>query len=494
MTNTASRQPEPRRAARMAPLATLPVFLKLAGRRVVVVGGDPAAVWKAELLSAAGARVDVFEAAPCDDMMALAADPPGGAITLTGGSWAMADLADAAFAVGSIADDEEAARFRDAARIAGVPVNVIDRPAFCDVQFGGIVNRSPLVIGISTDGAAPVFGQAIRARIEALLPQGLSRWAAAAKRWRKRAEALGLPFRARRRFWEMFSARALAEPSAIPDDPLAVAMEQAALAEAATPAGRIVLVGAGPGDPELLTMKAVRALQSADVIVHDDLVPAAILDVARRESLRIAAGKRGRGPSCRQEDINAMIVRLAREGRHVVRLKAGCPLVFGRAGEEIAAARAAGIPVDVVPGISAAQGAAATLTASLTHRDHARRIQFVTAHGRDGRLPQDLDWAALADPAASTAVYMAGATWHELADRLVAGGLDPATPAVAVASATRPDETVIAATVATLAAALASRDWSGPMVILVGTAFADAARHNALAEPASASVPGPAFS
>lgn len=494
MTKPLARRPEARRAARMAPLATLPVFLKLAGRRVVVAGGDAAAVWKAELLSAAGASVEVLAAEPDPALLALADDPPDGAVRLVRRGWMPSDLDGAAFAIGAFGDDGEAERFRDAARAAGVPVNVIDRPAFCDVQFGGIVNRSPLVIGISTDGAAPVFGQAVRARIEALLPQGLSRWACTARDWRRRVATLDLPFRARRRFWELFSARALADPAAAPDLRLADRLEQAALSEAERPTGRIMLVGAGPGDPELLTMKAVRALQSADVIVHDDLVPQAILDVARRESERIAAGKRGRGPSCRQEDINALIIRLAREGRHVVRLKAGCPLVFGRAGEEIAAAEAAGIAVEVVPGVSAAQGAAASLAASLTHRDHARRLQFVTAHGRSGRLPEDLDWRALADPAASTAVYMAGATWHEMAERLAREGLDPQTPAIAVANATRPDETVIPSTVSSLAAALAARDWSGPLVILVGAAFGPAAHRRAnCAAVAGIAAPAQAF-
>lgn len=479
MSQARVRHPETRRAARMAPLATLPVFLKLSGRRVVVAGGDAAAVWKAELLSAAGARVEVLSAAPDPTLLALADDPPDGAVTLVRRDWRPADLDGAAFAIGAFGEDGEAARFRDAARMAGVPVNVIDRPAFCDIQFGGIVNRSPLVIGISTDGAAPVFGQAVRARIEALLPQGLARWAGAARQWRRRVTTLDLPFRARRRFWELFSTHALAEPDALPDSRLAERLEEAALAEAEHRAGRIVLVGAGPGDPELLTMKAVRALQSADIIVHDDLVPPAILDVARRESERVAAGKRGHRPSCRQEDINALMIRLAREGRHVVRLKAGCPLVFGRAGEEIAAAEAAGIAVEVIPGISAAQGAAASLAASLTHRDHARRLQFVTAHGRNGRLPEDLDWRSLADPAASTAVYMAGATWHEMARRLTREGLDPQTPAIAVVNATRPGETVISSTVKDLGVALAARQWSGPLVILIGAAFGSAAARRA---------------
>jgi uroporphyrin-III C-methyltransferase/precorrin-2 dehydrogenase/sirohydrochlorin ferrochelatase len=472
MTEAVLRRPEARHAPRMAPLAVLPVFLKLAGRRVIVAGGSEAAVWKAELLAAAGAKVAVFSADPCDAMVALAEASLGGAITLAARDWRPGDLAGASFAVGAMEGDAEAARFRDAARLAGVPVNVIDKPAFCDVQFGGIVNRSPLVIGISTDGAAPVFGQAVRARIEAILPQGLARWAEAAKAWRGRVAALALPFHARRRFWDLFARKALAEPGCQPTASLAARLEAEAISAADARTGRILLVGAGPGDPELLTMKAVRALQSADVIVHDDLVPSAVLDVARRESLRISAGKRGRGPSCRQEDINALVIRLAREGRCVVRLKSGDPMIFGRAGEEIAAARDAGIPVEVVPGISAAQGASASLGLSLTHRDHARRLQYVTAHGRDGRLPRDLCWPALADPATSTVVYMAGGTWLDMAARLLAEGLDPQTPAVAVANATREDQAVISATVVSLGSELATARWSGPLLILYGSAFA----------------------
>lgn len=474
MSETSPRRPRSERAARMAPLAVLPVFLKLKGRRVVVAGGSEAAVWKAELLAAAGGKVEVFADDPCPAMLELAGSPSAGSITIHRRDYTSADLPGAAFAIGAFERDDEAARFAANSRAAGVPVNVIDKPAFCDVQFGGIVNRSPLVIGISTDGAAPVFGQAIRARIEALLPKGFARWAEAARRWRGRVQALELPIQARRRFWELFSERAMAAPEAMPPSCLTLSLEQAARATAEAPTGRIVLVGAGPGDPELLTMRAVRALQSADVIVHDDLVPALVLDVARREAERISAGKRGRGPSCRQEDINTLVIRLAVEGKHVVRLKAGDPMIFGRAGEEIAAAEARGIPIEVVPGVSAAQGAAASLRLSLTHREHARRLQYVTAHGRDGRLPRDLSWPALADPSASTVVYMPGATWHEMAERLIAEGLAAATPAIAVVNATRPDEVRIHGTVADLAQRLAAHRWSGPLLILYGSTFGPA--------------------
>ncbi|MCS0503053.1 siroheme synthase CysG [Ancylobacter sp. GSK1Z-4-2] len=463
----------------MSALARLPVFFALQGRRVVLAGGSEAASWKAELLSAAGAEVEVLAPAPCEDLLALAAAPPDGPVRLVARDWTPADLDGATLAIGAMDEDEEGARFAAAARAAGVPVNVVDKPAFCDFAFGAIVNRSPLVVGISTDGAAPVFGQAVRAKIEAVIPQGFRHWAEAARNWRPLVSALGLSHHGRRRFWERFTARALEAPEAEPapalrDDLLA----RAEFERGAAGRGSVALVGAGPGDPELLTLKAVRVLQSADVVLYDDLVAPAVLDVARREARKMLVGKTGYKPSCKQDDINALMVSLATQGKRVVRLKGGDPMVFGRAGEEIAAARAAGIPVEVVPGISAAQGAAGRLAVSLTHRDHARRLQFVTAHARDGRLPRDLDWSALTDPAATTVVYMPQRTWAELATQAIAAGLDPATPAIAVFSATRPEERQVPATVGTLAPALeraVAEGAGGPCLILFGHAIGEAA-------------------
>src|ERR1700731_483503 len=208
-----SRAPTEIGSTRMAALSRLPAFFALQGKRGLVVGGTQAAIWKAELLSGAGAQVAVSAPAPAQDMRALAAAPPVGAVVLHEREWTPADFAGAAIAVGDCADDDAAAAFATAARAAGVPVNVIDRPAFCDFAFGAIVNRSPLVIGISTDGAAPVFGQAIRAKLEALIPKGFARWAEAAQTWRPRIQALGLSFRARRQLWERFTRAALARPN-----------------------------------------------------------------------------------------------------------------------------------------------------------------------------------------------------------------------------------------------------------------------------------------
>jgi uroporphyrin-III C-methyltransferase/precorrin-2 dehydrogenase/sirohydrochlorin ferrochelatase len=459
----------------MEPLARLPVFLALDGKRAVLAGGSAAAAWKAELLSAAGARVDVYAAEVSDDMGAIAADPPRGVITVHTRPWTTDDLTGAAVAIGAFDDDASAATFAAAARAAGVPANVIDKPAFCDFSFGAIVNRSPLVIGISTDGAAPVFAQAIRAKLEAMLPQGFAAWAAAAQRWRAVVKASGLPFAGRRRFWQLFTAHAVTHADAAP----AEADFERFIAEvrgqgAAVEAGTVTLVGAGPGDPELLTLRAVRALQSADVILFDDLVSRDVLDFARREARKMLVGKTGFGPSCKQEDINALMVGLARQGKRVVRLKGGDPLIFGRAAEELDACENAGIAVEIIPGITAAQGAAASLGLTLTGRGHARRLQYVTGHSRDGQLPQDIDWQSLADAATTTAIYMPTRTLAELVAKAVAEGLDPETPAVAVARATRPDQRAVHAPIGELARRLAAASMPGPVLVMLGKTIARA--------------------
>jgi uroporphyrin-III C-methyltransferase/precorrin-2 dehydrogenase/sirohydrochlorin ferrochelatase len=483
-----SRTPAEIGASRIGALARLPAFFALEGKRAIVAGDSAAATWKAELLSAAGATVEVFAPAAGEEMRALTTSPPRGAVVINERAWRADDLRGAAIAVADCADDNEAGQFTAAARAAGVPVNVIDRPAFCDFSFGAIVNRSPLVIGISTDGAAPVFGQAIRAKIEALIPKGFARWAEAARTWRPRVQARAVPFRGRRSFWERFTDRAIAAPNAVPTE----ADLDALLVPAAAPAsGAVTLVGAGPGDPELLTLRAVRALQSADVILFDDLVAPDILDFARREAKKMLVGKTGHAPSCKQDDINALMIALARAGRRVVRLKGGDPMIFGRADEEISACRAAGIAVEVVPGITTAQGAASRLLVSLTQRGQARRVQYITGHaaagnGRDGKLPADIDWASLADPAVTTVVYMPIKTLPALVDHAVRAGLDPMTPAVAVERATRADERVIAATVADLPARLAAEPPSGPVVVVIGRALTD---YVAAAEPREAAAP-----
>jgi uroporphyrin-III C-methyltransferase / precorrin-2 dehydrogenase / sirohydrochlorin ferrochelatase len=486
------RRPRVTRPGRMEPLARLPVFYALEGKRVLLVGGSDAAAWKAELLAATGARLHIIADDMGEEMRVVVAEHASGGITVEERGWRAADMAGAALAIGAIEDEAEGQAFAAAARAAGVPVNVVDRPHLCDFAFGSIVNRSPLVIGISTDGAAPVFGQAVRAKIEAMLPRGLTRWALAAKAWRPAVQALGLGFQQRRRFWQRFTDMAMATPEQAPCPVQREALLVLSESEAALPeAGCVLLVGAGPGDPELLTLKAVRALQSADVILYDDLVSREVLEFARREAKTMLVGKTGHAPSCRQDDINGLMVGLARQGKRVVRLKSGDPLIFGRASEEIAACQTAQIAVELVPGISTAQGAAAALGLSLTQRDHARRLQYVTGHGRDGALPAGLDMAALADPEATTVVYMPKATWPLLACHVMRAGLAPETPALAITNATRPGQHVLRATLATLEARMATHPQDGPCVILYGKALApDAAP--AMDRAASAADAAPA--
>jgi uroporphyrin-III C-methyltransferase/precorrin-2 dehydrogenase/sirohydrochlorin ferrochelatase len=464
--------------ARIAPLPNLPVFHKLAGRKAAVAGGSQGALWKAELLAAAGAEVLVLAgheaAAKLFDGLGVTVLPRG---------WQPSDLDGAALAVADLADDAEAKRFVAAARAAGAPVNIIDRSEYCDFTFGTIVNRAPVVIAISTDGGAPTLGQAIRARIESVLPLGLSEWAKAALRWRPHIKRRVADFADRRSFWQAFANLAWDQADRAPTDE-----DREKLLRSMSAAGRrgkVTLVGAGPGDPELLTLKAVRALQTASVILYDDLVGPDILELARREATRIAVGKTGHGPSVGQSEICARIVALAQAGETVVRLKGGDPLIFGRTTEEIDACRAAGIEIAIVPGISAAQGAAASLGFSLTERMNARRVQYVTGHGADGKLPRDLDWAAIADPVATTAIYMPRRTLAEFVAEAMAHGLAADTPASAIASATLAAQHHVAGRLADLPALAAQLAPGAPVVIILG-AVARHAPATALRAAASA--------
>jgi uroporphyrin-III C-methyltransferase/precorrin-2 dehydrogenase/sirohydrochlorin ferrochelatase len=452
----------------MAELARLPVFFALGGKRAVVAGGNAAAAWKAELLSAAGAAVEVYAPEPDEEILQLVAAPPRGAINLHRRVWRPGDLAGAALAVGACESDEEAAQFAAAAREAGVPVNVIDKPAFCDFSFGAIVNRSPLVIGISTDGAAPVLAQAIRGMLEGFLSRRFADWTAAALRWRARVKESGLAFPGRRKFWQLFADRAVKNVSRSPDEADFDALLSETRSAAAAETGSVALVGAGPGDPDLLTLKAVRALQLADVILFDDLVSTGVLDFARREAKKMLVGKSGHAPSCKQDDINALMVKLARAGKRVVRLKGGDPMIFARAGEEIAACRDAGIPVEIVPGITAAQGAASALGITLTGRGQARRLQYITGHDRAGALPDDIDWRSLGDPGTTTAIYMPVKTLAALVERAITFGLAPDTPAAAIIAATRPQQHTIVAPVIELAGMLAHHVAEGPVLVIIG--------------------------
>lgn len=358
--------PLPRNESRMAPLAKLPVFWALEGKRVVIAGGTDAAMWKAELLAACGACVDVYAERFSEAFEALfirRPEHPAAHLTRHDRCWAPSDLPGAVLAVGDCEEDAEP--FAAAARAAGVPVNVIDNPAFCQFQFGSIVNRSPVVVAISTDGAAPILAQTIRRRIETLLPHSLKAWAALAQSLRETVNRRLQPGPPRRAFWERFSDAVFSTLDTPEEGVGGVLLAEAERLAEAPAIGRVTFVGAGPGDAEHLTLKAVRALQAADVILFDDRVSADVLELARREAKRLPVRKRGGRESGRQEDINAMMVRLAKAGQRVVRLTPGS----GRAGEEIVHLDRENIPVDVVPGIEAASATASRFGLPLAHRD-----------------------------------------------------------------------------------------------------------------------------
>lgn len=453
----------------MGALSVLPVFFTLQGKNVIVAGGTDAAAWKAELLAASGAIVAVYARAGdvSDDMQALVAcGAADGDIQLVDADWRQADFGDMALVVGDI-EEMDAPAFVAQARAVGVPVNVIDKPAFCDFQFGSIVNRSPVVVSISTDGAAPILGQAVRRRIETLLPATLGAWGAVARDVRDAVMTKLKPGSERRAFWERFTDRAFG--SAPVSDASALVDEIAS--DNSHASGRVTLVGAGPGDAELLTVKAVRALQSADVILFDDLVSDEVLELARREAKRMLVGKRGGRKSCRQEDINQMMLTFAKKGKHVVRLKSGDPMIFGRAGEEIAMLERAQIPVSVVPGISAGLALAARLGVSLTHRDFAQSVRFVTGHSRQGKLPGNLNWQQISDPACTNVFYMCRRTLTEMVEQLVQYGMMPDTPCVIAASLARADEQIWRGCLGDVAKGAAQFGYDAPTLFAIGNAL-----------------------
>jgi uroporphyrin-III C-methyltransferase / precorrin-2 dehydrogenase / sirohydrochlorin ferrochelatase len=457
--------------ARMGDLATLPVFFKLRGKTALVAGGSGGTAWKAELLAAAGAHIRLVWSEPDAETIKLAAEWAD-RVTLITRTLEDADFDGIAIAIGALEDDAEGAHFAATARAKGIPVNVVDKPAFCDFQFGAIVNRSPLVIGISTDGGAPPLGQAVRSLIETMLPAGFAGWAAAAKNWRGRVMGAGLDPSDRKTFWRRFAGLAMARPNEAPC-PIEREVMIADLEHrtSTTGKGHLALVGAGPGDPELLTLKAVRYLREADVILHDDLVSDGVLAFARREARKIHVGKRGGKASCTQQDISALAVLLAQEGNRVVRLKGGDPLIFGRANEEIDAAQEAGISFDIVNGITAAAGAAAALGVSLTRRGVARRVQFVTAHDENGTLPTSIDWQSIADPDATTCVYMGRRSIGAFIGHAISAGLAVDTPTALVVNATRPDQVIEIGQAQEAATSDLLAQTSGPLVLIIGRAL-----------------------
>jgi uroporphyrin-III C-methyltransferase/precorrin-2 dehydrogenase/sirohydrochlorin ferrochelatase len=439
-------------------LASIPMD----GARVIIVGNGEAAL----------AKLRLFQKTPAELIWFAPDGAPTGPSALQGGPAPVERLPTAADLTGvrlvfiAVEDEAVARDLAALSRAAGAQVNVVDRPALSDFHTPALIDRDEVVIGVATGGSAPILARDIRSRIEAVLPAGLTQVAKLARDLRDTVIASVPDFMARRRFWEK-AFRGPAADLAAAGHTAEARREMLRLLNVAAPEQGVVhIVGAGPGDPELLTLKALRVLQDADVIIHDKLVPEAILDRARRDAHRLYVGKSRSHHSVPQDQIEALMVAEARKGQRVVRLKGGDPFVFGRGGEELEAMRKAGVPVFVVPGITAALGCAASAGIPLTHRDHAQSVTFVTAQEKPGGVAPD--WQRLAGPNQTLAVYMGAGRAAETAASLIEAGRDPATPVAIVENGSRPDERVITGSLSELGGLVSRANLTGPALLFVG--------------------------
>lgn len=442
----------------------LPAFLDIAGRTCLVVGGGDVAARKVALLERAGGRVRVNSPELVPSLLRGVA---AGRLQHIPEEFSPRHLDGAAIVIAAADRREINAHVSWAARRRGIPVNVVDDPALCSFQMPAIVDRDPVLIAVSTGGASPVLARWVRARIERALPASLSALGRLAQRWRAPSKTRFPSVDARRRFWEgVFDGPAAELALAGRDEDADGFVSDELYGDTKPVTGAVYLVGAGPGDPDLLTLRAHRLLQSADVIVYDRLVSPQVLDLARRDAEAIHVGKAPGAHAMRQDEINRLLVRLGREGRQVVRLKGGDPFVFGRGGEEMLAVEAAGLPCHIVPGITAAAGIGAAIGVPLTHRNSAQSVAFVTGRGRDGE--PDIDWGGLAGGNRTIVVYMGLAALARIADTLAGHGLSSATPAVVVEKGTTADQRTVAGTLGTIAARVQAARLTGPALTIIG--------------------------
>jgi uroporphyrin-III C-methyltransferase/precorrin-2 dehydrogenase/sirohydrochlorin ferrochelatase len=444
-----------------------PIFVNLVDQKVLVAGVGETAVAKLRLILKTEADAHVFGAGAVDQIVTWA---NAGRITLHDRALKPEDAWGARLVYAAQDDDALDQRVARIGRAAGAMVNIVDNLQDSMFITPAIVDRDPVTVAIGTEGAAPVLARHIKRQVEEALPPSLGLLARLGQAFRGTVEVLPMG-RKRRDFWSKFyferGPLALAEggESAVKSE-LAALLDETIAAKRS--AGRVDLVGAGPGDPELLTLKARKLMHEADVVIHDQLVTGEILELARREAIVIETGKKGFGPSWKQEDINDLLVSHAAQGHHVVRLKSGDPVVFGRLDEEMDALDAAGVDWAIVPGITAASAAAAHTRVSLTRRGRNSALQFLTAHDVDGFADQD--WRDLAKPDAVAAIYMGKRAAAFLRGRLLMFGASGDVPVTIVENASRADQRILQATLATLPEILNASDVNGPAVMLLGLA------------------------
>ena len=439
----------------------LPIFLNVKGKLCLVAGGGEVARRKAGVLLEAGARVRVvapqIEPALAEQQRVETAIARFEAQHLDG----------VALAIAATNDRSVNRQISEQAHARNIPVNVVDDPGLCSFIMPAILDRSPLMVAFSSGGASPVLTRMLRGKLETMIPQNYSRLAAFAERFRELVKQSVTNPSKRRIFWEAVLEGVVAEKVLAGDESSAEAMLQQMLAnEDNIQRGEVYLVGAGPGDPDLLTFRALRLMQKADVVVYDNLVSKPILEMTRRDAERIYVGKKRDDHTLPQEEINELLVRLAKQGKRVLRLKGGDPFIFGRGGEEIETLAGHGILFQVVPGITAASGVSAYAGIPLTHRNHAQSCIFVTGHLKDGSM--NLDWTALARPNQTIVVYMGLHGLATLCTELVAHGLPDNTPAVIVQQGTTQNQRVVTGTLATLPGIAQVEKLQAPTLIIVG--------------------------
>ncbi len=449
----------------------LPIFLDIRGKTVVVTGGGTLAARRVERALSAGARVKLF-APECSEEI----EPflSRGGVTLFERPPGPADLEGAILAYGAEENFESDKRLHDLAKEAGVLVNVADTMELCDFITPAILDRTPIVAAVASSGASPILARTIKAELESAIPATYGALSQFLASFRDEVAQRIPDGTQRRRFWEdiiesTVGERVMAGDSAGAETALRERLE-AFSAGGGKPVGEVYLVGTGPGDPDLLTFRALRLMQRADVVLYDRLIGPRIMNLVRRDAERIYVGKKKNEHTMGQEDISRLLAKLALEGRRVLRLKGGDPFIFGRGGEEIEEIARHGIPFQVVPGVTAAAGCAAYAGIPLTHRDHAQTCIFVTGHARDGEV--DLNWDALVQPNQTVAIYMGLGMTGKLMEQFIAHGMAPDMPAAIVDNGTRRRQRVVAGTVSDIAGKAESAALAGPAIIIVGTVVA----------------------
>jgi len=447
----------------------LPIFLNVKGARSLVVGGGFLAARKADLLLRAGCKLTVLTPTLGEELTHLAQTQY---FEHKMGELSAEDLAGCKVVFGCSRDKAINRKLCDLAEAAGILVNITDDPGSCDFIMPAIVDRSPLLVAIASSGTSPLLTRMLRARFETDIPAAYGRLAEFAGSYRDRIKNSIPNGTRRRRFWETMIAGPVAEHIFSGQIEQAQSLVENLLDEAVRdgdkqPIGEVYLVGTGPGDPDLLTFRALRLMQQADVVLYDRLIGEGILNLVRRDAQRIYVGKLPKNHTVPQEEIGKMLIRLAQEGKRVLRLKGGDPFVFGRGGEEIETLSENGITFQVIPGVTAATGCAAYAGIPLTHRDHAQGCIFVTGHEKDGEL--NLNWNSLIQPRQTVVVYMGLSSLGPITEGFVTHGADPETPAAIIENGTRERQRVITGTLASLPGKTAEAGIKSPALIIVGS-------------------------